>query len=517
MAVLEVSQLDKTGVITDVNEYLLAPESFSAAYNVKFGNGSVESAKGYVKYGKDFVNDGEVFKKVKGIADKLYFFMEDKMYIMTATAYNPIDYIAGFSVTDEFYCNPLSNLPVMVSDGSPFGIKDDGTGKNEIFKLDGWGANMKARNVVSYKGYLVAFGVQLDGNLLEDTVFWSDIAAPDTYPTDWGFEMDGDNINIIKPVKGSQGGYNQLNAIGGSIVAAHEFGDHLYLFTEKEIFRMSFIGGNAIFKFQKVLTGKGATSPNSVIALENGLAVIGSNDIYLFNGGQAQSISNSRINNYLSEKLLSGIDILMIRDFNEKQLLIFFRNSSRASRSDSEGFTEAIVYDWVSNTFSFRDATYTQFQDITEYRADSLFDEDNRQWPEMTYEWDKFDNSWQSELKYGTGVIAIRPKQVLIIHRGTSIVHPDDSIAPIPWNLKRKFYNTHMGYDERGIFRILSIKLRGVLGTNINAVVNGTIGKKRGSDIYFRETGKEAEVSLFGSGQMSLPAYEVEHSLIGRR
>lgn len=50
MPIKEVSQLDKAGLITDISEYLLAPEAFSVAYNVEFSNGEVRASKGYTKY-----------------------------------------------------------------------------------------------------------------------------------------------------------------------------------------------------------------------------------------------------------------------------------------------------------------------------------------------------------------------------------------------------------------------------------------------------------------------------------
>lgn len=518
MPVTEISQLDKAGVITDINQFLLAPEAFSEAYNVDFSNGSVSTAKGYYKHQLGILPENESWKATKGIADKLYLFSDKQLYITNQDSAATMAYPEGFTVSKEFYINALSNLPVFISNKVPYGTRSK-LGVGEIFKLDGWGNNMTARSVVSYKGYLFAFGVTVDSLLYEDTVFWSDVAAPDTYPTDWGFALDAQgNINLASPIKGSMGGFNQLSAVGGSLVAAATFADSLYLFTESEVFRVTEIGGTQIFRFQKVSTGKGATSPNSVIALENGLAVIGANELYLFNGQSSTTLSEGRIGKYLSSKLLNGVDIKMIRDFNEKQLYIFFKNTVNTQAGDLYPYTDCVVWDWVSNNYSFRDSNYCQFTDITEFRADSLLGEHNKDWSDMNIPWSQGVMSWQSEVRYGTGVLPIRDKDVFIMNRGYKITPvSDDTEQDIPWSLSRKFYTNVLGYSEAAIVRVLTVRLRGHEGSNVRISLNGTLARMKLDTGYLRITDKVFDLQLFGSGYMSIPAYAIEHSLIGNR
>ena len=521
MQELNITGFDKAGVVTDVNEYLLPPAAFSEAYNVRFSNGSIESAKGYTLYQPSVIVGAKPWKYSQGIADKMYLLSEEKMHIMSDINVEEVEYIAGFDIEKETYINALSNLPVFINDGVPYGLKDDGSGKNIMFKLDGWGNNMKCRSIVSFKGYLFAFGVQVDGNRYEDTVFWSDVAAPDTYPKDWGFSLDGDgNVNLGSPVKGSLGGYNQLGSIGGSIVSAAVFNDFLYLFTESEIFQVSEIGGTFLFNFKRVLVGKGAVSPSSVIALENGLVVIGSNELYLFNGGSSQSLSNGRIGNYISRKVLTGTQIKMVRDFNEKHLYIFFKQTSRRfSRNTSTVYDDALVYDWVSNTFSFRDSSYCQFQDITEFRADSLFDAYNKKWSEYeTTAWDNFQSAWQSELKYGTGLLSCRSDQLLIMNNGNNIVEFDGTSSPVPWSFNRRYYTANLGYPEDAIARMHALQFKGSTYTNLRFVINDSISVMKPSRKgYVRETGKSFKIDIFGTGYMSLPIITIVHSLVGVR
>lgn len=520
MRELNISAFDETGVITDINEYLLAPSAFSEAYNVRFSNGSIEAAKGYTLYSPSVITDKPDWKYTKGIADKMYLLDDKKMRIMSDVSIEDVEYITGFDINAETYINALSNLPVIVNNKTPFGIKSE-SDKNVMFKLDGWGDNMKARNIVSYKGYLFAFGVEIDGNRYEDTVFWSDIAAPDTYPKDWGFEKKSDgNVDLSQPIKGSLGGYNQLGSIGGSIVAADVFGDSLYLFTESEIFSVTEVGGTFVFRFRKVSTGKGAVSPSSVIGLENGLVVIGSNELYLFNGQSSQTLSNGRIGNYISRKVLTGTNIKMVRDFNEKHLYIFFKQTSRRfSRDASTVYNDALVYDWVSNTFTFRDGSYCQFQDITEFRADSLFDEYNKKWSEYgNVEWDKFDAAWQSELKYGTGLLACRNGQLLIVNRGYDIISPEGDVDQVPWTLSRTYYPNALGYPEDAIARLHALQFKGATYSSLRFAVNGNMSvMKPTSKGYVRSTGKSFKIELFGKGYMTVPSITIVHSLVGVR
>ncbi len=512
MALLEVSQLDKVGVISDYNPYLLAAEAFTEANNVIFKDGSIQNVKGYTLYPTPFLDAGETLVKVKGIADQLYFFTEKALYLTTQQSYEKIDYPEGFVIGEEFYVNPKSALPVITTNGVPYGIRVTNN-KKELFVLDGWGDNMKARCVTAYRGFLFAFGVTIDGNFYQDTIFNSDVSAPDSYPTDWGFELDDKhNINLALPIEGSMGGYNTLSSIGGTLVAAAEFRESIYFFTESEIFRTTEVGGAFIFETKKVLEGSGAVNPDSLTVLENGLLCIGNGDIYLFSGGATQSISNNKVSKFIANKVVQGTDIKMIRDFNEKLVYIFMRSSSRSVNT----YTQAMVWNWVNNTFSFLDYAYTQFDDITEYRASSLFDDTNRQCSDMDMKWNAANFSWQSENKYGLGILAIRPNQTLIINRGSNIVDPSGKVKPVNWNFKRVLHTNVFGLDERAIVRIHGITLKG--GTNnVQYSINGKQCVLRGDTNYIRETNKTFDIVGFGSGVMNLPAYVIDWSLMGRR
>lgn len=512
MALLDVNQLDKIGLNTDVPEYLVAPEAFTTAYNVSFANGAICNATGYRSYNTSPFQGDTRFEYVAGVADKLYFFNSGKLHLMTGTAieYN-VEYAQGFDVNQNVRVNALSNLPVIVNSGYPWYIVSP-EHIHTMTKATKWGDNIKCDNVVAYKGYLFAFGLTIDGIRYEDTVMWSDVAAPDSYPKDWGFEVRDSNFDLAAPIKGSQGGYNQLNAVGGSILAAAEFGDHLYLFTETEIFRVSFIGGNQVFKFQKVLTGKGVVSTDGVITLENGLVVLGSNDLYLFNGQQSQSLANSRIVKYITKQLQQGAKVKMIRDFEQKDLIILWK------LRDSDQYTEALVWNWVSNSFSLRDGQYTSFHDITEYRGDALFDPQNNRWKD--YSSTPFSDAnfvWQSPVKLGTGVLAIRNTQVLVYDNIPTIVDTEGHVMDIPWSFSRKLFNNAFGYEERGIYRLHTVKYRGTDTININLSINETLGTRRGDTVYFRQTGKHSLLQFFGNGIFNLPAYTIEHSFIGLR
>ncbi|WP_180368084.1 hypothetical protein, partial [Oenococcus oeni] len=110
--------------------------------------------------------------------------------------------------------------------------------------LPKFGKSHTCKGIINYKGFLVSWGNTNKAIHYPDTIFISDISDPESYPGDWGFELDTDDeLDYTKPITASKGGFLQLSSIGGAILACKQLGDSLYAFTDNEIFQINYVGG----------------------------------------------------------------------------------------------------------------------------------------------------------------------------------------------------------------------------------------------------------------------------------
>lgn len=102
----------------------------------------------------------------------------------------------------------------------------------------------KAKTLAWYRNYLI-FGNTVENSVERPTRFrWSSVGTIETY--------DDDNYNDISTYAGDE------------IVGFAELYGELYIFLNKSIWRASFVGGDDIFVFRKVIEGFGAVARDSI-------------------------------------------------------------------------------------------------------------------------------------------------------------------------------------------------------------------------------------------------------------
>ena len=131
----------------------------------------------------------------------------------------------------------------------------------------------KARYVTVVGSFVVLGYVTSGGTAYAFRIQWSGI----------GDETD------FTPAAATQSGYNDLFGKGGPITALLG-GDVGYVFQERSIQTMTYIGPPDVFAFSEVETDRGTSAPGSAIRIGNDAFYLGPDGFYRFNGAVSEPI-----------------------------------------------------------------------------------------------------------------------------------------------------------------------------------------------------------------------------------
>lgn len=176
---------------------------------------------------------------------------------------------------------------------------------------------------------------------IPNLVKWSHPASMGFVPESWA---------IDDPAVDS--GEKPLSEDDGEIVDGLTLGDHFIIYKKSSIWVMSYVGGNQIFSFQRVLGSVGAMNQNCVAEHEGYHFVFGESDIFIHNGYEPKSILDNVIRRQLFQQM---IDVE-----NRHKCFVFknpFFNEVYACFPEvgSESVSRALVWNYVDQTVSIRD------------------------------------------------------------------------------------------------------------------------------------------------------------------
>jgi hypothetical protein len=159
----------------------------------------------------------------------------------------------------------------------------------KLVALPNWPTTMKAKIIRSFGSYLIAFNITdttMSPNILPHLVQWSNPAAPGSVPTSWAY---GDPV--------TEGGRKDLPDVNsGEILEARQLGSTMFIYKERSIWKMSYIGGQYIYQFDTFLEDVGILAARCVCMDITGTqhVVVTQDDIIIHNGNAVKSILTDR-------------------------------------------------------------------------------------------------------------------------------------------------------------------------------------------------------------------------------
>ena len=185
----------------------------------------------------------------------------------------------------------------------------------------------------------------------------SDVAAPGNIPTSWNPFRNGANTADEFTLSGT-----------GTVKDMAELQGVMYVYTDTSIHSIQRTGSpNIPFSVSPVTDSYGANCLGAVKEYDGRHVVVGSDDVYIFQGhpGNIQSIADMRVRHYLHGTVttLDADNIKIIRNRRYDELWFY-------TPSITVGDTEVLIWNYRNNTWTKRSQTNILSADIAPYSGD---------------------------------------------------------------------------------------------------------------------------------------------------
>jgi hypothetical protein len=353
MPVVPTRELGAVGIIKDNSPTVIPQNAFSDGINVRFTEKKVSRAPLFRTYfstltgtvpvycyglynqgGYDSViyanNDGRLWQIANGVETN----------VTEGGHVNNVDPrpFTGCTLSNCFYVNRPDAVPRYLLAGAV-----------TFANIPAWNANWRAVSLRSYKSFLIALNVTKLGVNFPSLVKWSDAAPNNVAPTTWD-ETDTTHL----------AGENSLSQARTPIVDGGPLGDNFIIYTHDECWKMSLVGGQFLFDFQRLpFDNAGLINQNCWIEIDGKHYAWSDSDIYVHDGAGKQSIMEQLNRETFFRELNQSRspEFFVAHDKYHTEILFCCVSgaASVAIKSPLGYCNYAAVYNYRYNTWTFRD------------------------------------------------------------------------------------------------------------------------------------------------------------------
>jgi hypothetical protein len=298
MPVVEINDLARLGQINDIAAHMLPPEAWTLVENLRYEKGAPTVLLGWEQVFTSAPVANHFALPVKGTTQTWWLWTSlTAAYVWNGSTHTEITRLAGAygaNNTQDWSGVILGGIPLL---NNPLDVPQAWIGAYattlKLVNLPNWPTTMRASILRNFGSYLVAFNIRdtlltaADGsNNFPHLVHWSNPAEPGTVPTSW---------NYVDPAVES--GRNPLPDVNsGEILEARMLGSTMFIYKERSIWKMNFIGGQFIFRFDTFLEDVGILAPRCVCMDITGTrhVVVTQDDIITHNGNTPESVLTDR-------------------------------------------------------------------------------------------------------------------------------------------------------------------------------------------------------------------------------
>lgn len=155
------------------------------------------------------------------------------------------------------------------------------------------------------------------------------------------------NIEDWDPDFATQAFQTELNQANGLIVAGWS-GEQGAVFQERGICRLNYLGGQVPFQIDEIEGGRGLCGPNAISPWGRVAFCVAEDGFYMFDGIEAKSIGNNRVDRYFSSRLNYGFRdrVWAAIDSNRKCWMVAFPTGSNIAPN------EVLIYSWADDKWT---------------------------------------------------------------------------------------------------------------------------------------------------------------------
>ncbi len=345
MTIQHVPQTGQYGVNADLSAHELPINAWTDALNIRFLDGSVSAAPGYQQiYDPPSVVPYHVLPVNVAGARYWVYAGSGKIYAVNGTTHTDLTRGSGGDYTGSgngWTSCSLSGIPILNAGN----IIDppqswDLNIANNFGALANWPASTYAKVMRSFKNYLVALNITKTTTNYPYMVKWSHAADPGSVPSSW------DPTDATKDA-----GEYDLATGGDIIVDGAVLRSSLMIYKQQSVWRMDYVGGQFVFRFDQVLGTSGSLTRNCIAELDGLHFVVTGSDIIVHDGQSATSVLDKQSRRHFFASLDGDAydKTFVVKNPYVNEILVCYAESGATVPN------RALVWNYVDKTLTFRD------------------------------------------------------------------------------------------------------------------------------------------------------------------
>lgn len=239
---------------------------------------------------------------------------------------------------DDRWTGGVLNGVLIMNNGVDSPTYWNGDVLTNLATLTGWTAGWKADVIRPFKNYLVCLGITWGSAKRAHGVGWSNAAEPGAIPTSFTASATNDAGDV------------DLAETSGVMVDCLPLGDVNIIYKQDARYAMQYIGGNDVFRFSRLPGNDGLLARGCVVNTPKGHVFLTNGDVKIHSGGEAVSIAEGRIRNWLFSMMDSANAKRSFLCLNPKksEVWVVFPSTGQ-SACDT-----VAAWNWEANTWGVR-------------------------------------------------------------------------------------------------------------------------------------------------------------------
>lgn len=242
------------------------------------------------------------------------------------------------SLPGEFVGTTINNI-AMLTNGKDAPHYWNGDTANAMQPLPDWPENTLCGWIRAYKYNAIAGNITVNGVNYENQLYWSASVNPGLPPQSW------------TPLPSNDAGDNILAATQGTLIDGHLLRNQFVLAKNHSLYLMTYVGGNFVFKFDKLSVTIGVLANNCMVEYKGTLFIFSDGDIVATNGQMPESIANERVRTTIFSQLNYTYYNRCFVFLHKARDEIYFCYPTGAN----EYCNQAAVFDLTNGAWGFRD------------------------------------------------------------------------------------------------------------------------------------------------------------------
>lgn len=380
---MDFGQLGSLGVVRDRPGYMLPPEVWTAAHNIRIVDGVPQRLLGRSQvWGTPGVAPHFITHISSEAAPWWLYASLTKGYVYDGTSHVDITRTSGGDYTAantrDWNSTIIGGIPILNNGADiPQFWASYSTG-TKLANLTNWPSTLRAKVIRAYGPQLVAFNCTKSGVVYPHMIKASHTADPGSVPSSWD-ETDPELDTFETDLSDVE---------SGIIVDAQMFRGNMFVFKEAATHRMRFIGGRDLFAIDSYLETVGVLAPRCVVNLgRSGQQLfLSQDDLIIHNGASQQGLLDAR----WRRTLFADIDVTNYKN------TFMFENPAYSEvwicypASGSVAPNRALIWNYQSGSGAFT-TTDINFVNVAQGINENA---DAATWEDTTDTWEADDLQW---------------------------------------------------------------------------------------------------------------------------